>query len=121
MRIARPAIEVMDKVSISKLRHVQQDASGLDTNQGRQGAAEKAREVKTDSALQMDFFKLAAKVYDNGQVRARRKDRKPLTDEDRDDACRLADSLPGITVRDVLRIFAGVKPWEAGLRDARTV
>ena len=48
---------------------------------------------------------LEIKVYDDGLIRARRKDRKPLTDADRVEARRVADSLPGITVDDVLRIF----------------
>ena len=50
---------------------------------------------------------LEIKIYDDGALRARRKDRKPLTDEDRAEAREVADSLPGITVADVLRIFPG--------------
>jgi hypothetical protein len=50
---------------------------------------------------------LEIKVYDDGAIRARRKDRKPLTDDDCEEARRLADSLPGITVDDVLRVFRG--------------
>ena len=50
---------------------------------------------------------LEIKIYDDGALRARRKDRKPLTDEDRAEAREIADSLPGITVDDVLRIFPG--------------
>ena len=52
---------------------------------------------------------LEIKVLDDGAIRARRKDRKPLTAADRAEARRLADSLPGITVDDVLRIFPGAK------------
>jgi hypothetical protein len=52
---------------------------------------------------------LEIKVLDDGALRARRKDRKPLTDEDRAEARRVADSLPGITVEDVLRVFPGAK------------
>ena len=52
---------------------------------------------------------LEIKVLDDGALRARRKDRKPLTNEDRAEARRLADSLPGITVADVLRVFPGAK------------
>jgi hypothetical protein len=52
---------------------------------------------------------LEIRVLDDGAVRARRKDRKPLTNADREEACRLADSLPGITVNDVLRVFPGAK------------
>jgi len=52
---------------------------------------------------------LEIKVYDDGLIRARRKDRKPLTDADRVEARRVADSLPGITVDDVLRIFPGAR------------
>jgi len=50
---------------------------------------------------------LEIRVLDDGALRARRKDRKPLTDEDRAEAREIADSLPGITVDDVLRIFPG--------------
>jgi len=52
---------------------------------------------------------LEVKVLDDGAIRARRKDRKPLTDEDRAEARRVADSLPGITVDDVLRVFPGAR------------
>ena len=56
---------------------------------------------------EVETLLLEIKVYDDGLIRARRKDRKPLTDEDRDEARKAADSLPGINVDDVLRIFAG--------------
>jgi hypothetical protein len=52
---------------------------------------------------------LEIKVYDDGAVRARRKDRQPLTDADRSEARRVADSLPGITIDDVLRIMPGAR------------
>jgi hypothetical protein len=52
---------------------------------------------------------LEIRVLDDGALRARRKDRKPLTAADREEARRVADSLPGITVDDVLRVFPGVK------------
>jgi len=52
---------------------------------------------------------LEVKVLDDGAIRARRKDRKPLTDEDRAEARRVADSLPGIKVDDVLRVFPGAR------------
>ena len=45
----------------------------------------------------------------DGTVFARRLDRKPLTDADRQAACRLVDALPGITVADVLRVFPGAR------------
>jgi hypothetical protein len=50
---------------------------------------------------------LEIKVYDDGALKARRKDRKPLTDEDRAEARRVADSQPGITVADILAAFPG--------------
>jgi hypothetical protein len=50
---------------------------------------------------------LEIKVLDDGAIRARRKDGKRLTDEDRAEACQVADSLPGITVDDVLRVLPG--------------
>jgi hypothetical protein len=50
---------------------------------------------------------LEIEVLDDGALRARRKDRKSLTDNDRAEARRVADSLPGITVEDVFRIFPG--------------
>jgi hypothetical protein len=59
------------------------------------------REVETST--------LEIKVLDDGALRARRKDRKPLTDEDRAEARKIADSLPGITVDDMLRVFPGAR------------
>jgi hypothetical protein len=58
---------------------------------------------------QVETLFLEIRVLDDGQLMARRKDRKPLTDADRDEARRVADSLPGITVEDVLRIFPGAR------------
>jgi hypothetical protein len=52
---------------------------------------------------------LEIKVYDDGLIRARRKDRKPLTAADREEARQVADSLPGITVEDVMRVWPGAK------------
>lgn len=52
---------------------------------------------------------LEVQVLDDGLIRARRKDRKPLTAADHEEARQLADSLPGITAVDVLRIFPAVK------------
>lgn len=52
---------------------------------------------------------LEIQVLDDGYIRARRKDRKPLTDTDRAEARQAADRLPGITVDDVLRIFPGAR------------
>jgi hypothetical protein len=56
---------------------------------------------------QAETLFLEIKVLDDGALRARRKDRKPLTDEDRAEARQVADGLPGITVEDVLRVFPG--------------
>jgi hypothetical protein len=58
---------------------------------------------------QAETLLLEIKVLDDGAVRARRKDGKPLTDEDRAEARKVADSLPGITVDDVLRVFPGAR------------
>jgi len=58
---------------------------------------------------QTDTLLLEIRVLGDGQIMARRKDRKPLTDEDREEARRVADSLPGITIDDVLRVFPGAK------------
>jgi hypothetical protein len=58
---------------------------------------------------QAETLLLDIEVLDDGAIRARRKDRKPLTDEDRAEARRVADSLPGIAVNDVLRIFPGAR------------
>jgi hypothetical protein len=60
---------------------------------------------------QAETLLLEIKVYDDGALRARRKDRKPLTDEDRAEARQVADSLPGIgiTVDDAIRIFPGAR------------
>jgi hypothetical protein len=58
---------------------------------------------------QTETLLLEIKVLDDGAIIARRKDGKPLTDEDRAEARKVADSLPGITVADVLRIFPGAR------------
>jgi hypothetical protein len=58
---------------------------------------------------QAETLLLEIKILDDGAVRARRKDGKPLTDEDRAEARKVADSLPGITVDDVLRVFPGAR------------
>src|SRR5262245_49990691 len=52
---------------------------------------------------------LEIKVLDDGAIRARRKDRNPLTDTDREEVRRVADSLPGATADDALRILPGAK------------
>ncbi len=52
---------------------------------------------------------LEVKVLDDGAVLARRKDRKPATADDLEQARRLADTQPGITVHDVVRVFPGAK------------
>ena len=58
---------------------------------------------------QVETLFLEIKVLDDGAIRARRKDRNPLTAADREEARRVARSLPGITVDDVLRLFPGAK------------
>lgn len=52
---------------------------------------------------------LEVKVLDDGAVITRRKDRKPMTPADYKEALRLADSSPGITANDALRVFPGAK------------
>jgi hypothetical protein len=52
---------------------------------------------------------LEIRVLDDGALRARRKDRKPLTNADREEARQVADSLPGITVDDVMRVWPAAK------------
>jgi hypothetical protein len=54
------------------------------------------------------------KILDDGAVFSRRKDRKPMTPADYKEALRLADSSPGITVNDVLRVFPGAKVRQHG-------
>jgi hypothetical protein len=49
------------------------------------------------------------KILDDGAVFTRRKDGKPMTPADYKEALRLADSLPGIDINDVLRVFPGAK------------
>lgn len=58
---------------------------------------------------QAETLLLDIRILDDGALRARRKDRKPLTDEDRAEARRVADSLPGITVDDVMRVWPVVR------------
>src|SRR5689334_20631427 len=50
---------------------------------------------------------LEVRKLPDGRAQARRRDGQPLTDQDRKAARRLADSMPGITVTDVLRVFGG--------------
>jgi len=52
---------------------------------------------------------LEIKVLDDGAVIARRKDGRPLTDQDREEARKTADVLPGIAAVDVFRVFPGAK------------
>jgi hypothetical protein len=54
---------------------------------------------------QVETLLLDIRVLDDGALRACRKNRKPLTDEDRAEARQIADRLPGITVDDVLRVW----------------
>lgn len=54
------------------------------------------------------------RILDDGAVFTRRKDRKPMTPADYKEALRLADSMPGITVIDVLRVFPGAKVRQHG-------
>ena len=49
------------------------------------------------------------RVLDDGAVFVRRKDGRALTPADYRAALRLADSEPGITAADVLRVFPGAK------------
>jgi hypothetical protein len=58
---------------------------------------------------EIETLLLEIKVLDDGALRARRKDRKPLTAEDRAEARQVADSLPGITADDVMRVWPGAK------------
>jgi len=52
---------------------------------------------------------LQVKLLDDGAIFTRRKDRKPVTPADLERARQLADSEPGVTVADVLRIWPGSK------------
>jgi hypothetical protein len=58
---------------------------------------------------QTETLLLEIEVLDDGALRARRKDRKPLTAIDREEARQVANSLPGITVEHVLRVWPGAK------------
>jgi hypothetical protein len=58
---------------------------------------------------QAETLLLEIRVLDDGLIQARRKDRQPMTAEDHAEALRVVDSLPGITVEDVLRVFPGAK------------
>ena len=55
----------------------------------------------------MSDLYLEVRKLPDGRAQARRRDGQPLTDRDREAARRLADSMPGITVNDVLRVFGG--------------
>jgi hypothetical protein len=58
---------------------------------------------------QAETLLLEIRVLDDGLIQARRKDRQPMTAEDHAEALRVVDSLPGIMVDDVLRVFPGAK------------
>jgi hypothetical protein len=58
---------------------------------------------------EVETLLLKIKVLDDGALRARRKDGKPMTEKDRAEARQVADSLPGITVDDVMRVWPGAK------------
>lgn len=52
---------------------------------------------------------LEIRILDDGLAQVRRKDRKPTTAADVEEARRIADTLPGITIADVLRVWPGAK------------
>jgi hypothetical protein len=52
---------------------------------------------------------LQIKVLDDGLIKARRKDGRRMSEEDRREVTKWVDSLPGIDVEDVLRIFPGAR------------
>lgn len=54
-----------------------------------------------------DDLYLEVRKFPDGRAQARRRDGRPLTDEDRCRARQLADAIPGITPADVLRVFGG--------------
>ena len=56
---------------------------------------------------------LEVRKLPDGRAQARRRDGQPLTDQDRKAARTLADSMPGITVNDVLRVFPGARVLSA--------
>ena len=67
-----------------------------DTNTGLGGFA------VNDSCLEV-------RKLPDGRAQARRRDGQPLTDQDRQNARRLADALLGVTPADVLRVFPGAR------------
>jgi hypothetical protein len=58
---------------------------------------------------QVETLFLEIKVYDDGAIRARRKDGRRLNEEDKAEARRVANSLPGVTLDDVLRLFPAAR------------
>jgi hypothetical protein len=52
---------------------------------------------------------LQIKVLDDGLIKARRKDGRKLNQKDWQEVAEWVDSLPGITVNDVLRVFPGAR------------
>jgi hypothetical protein len=58
---------------------------------------------------QGETAELEIQVLDDGLIRARRKDRRPLTEGERLEVIKWVDSQPGITAADVLRVFPGAK------------
>jgi hypothetical protein len=58
---------------------------------------------------QAETLFLEIRVLDDGRTQVRRKDRQPATAADLEEGRKLADSLPGITVADVLRVWPGAR------------
>ena len=64
----------------------------------------RVRRMKTGQTL---FHEI--EVFENGDMCARCKDKRPLTDQDWQDVHKWVDSASGITAKDVLRLFPGAK------------
>jgi DNA-binding Lrp family transcriptional regulator len=60
--------------------------------------------MKTGETLLLEI-----RVLDDGFIQARRKDRRPLTDQDQQEAIKWVDSTPGVTMDQVLRVFPGAR------------
>ena len=58
--------------------------------------------MKTGETLLLEI-----RVLDDGFIQARRKDRRPPTDQDQQEAIKWVDSTPGVTMDQVLRVFPG--------------
>jgi len=65
--------------------------------------------------IEDETLSLQIKILDDGFIKARRKDGRRLSEADKSEVRKWADSLPGTIAEDILKIFPGARI----LREAR--